>query len=58
MKITIIIDDEKKEKQSPCKWENIPNTHYYDQVNDEVRPKDLNKYGPCQNCHSIYSCLC
>lgn len=58
MKITIIIDDEKKEKQSPCKWENIPNTHYYDQVNDEVRKKNLNIGGCCQKCGSIYSCSC
>lgn len=63
MKITIIIEDEKTEKQTekqvPCnKWDNIPDTHYYDQVNDEVRPKDLNKYGRCQNCGSIYSCWC
>ncbi len=56
MKITIIIDDEKK--QIPCKWNQIPDTHYYDQVNDEVRKKNLNIGGCCQKCGSIYSCSC
>lgn len=58
MKITIIIEDKKPEKQSSCKWEDIPDGYYYDQTNDEVRKKDLNPGGRCQNCHSIYSCWC
>jgi hypothetical protein len=64
MKITIIIEDEKvskieqEETLQRNKWDNVPDDSYYDQVNDEVRKKDLNKGGRCQNCGSIYSCWC
>jgi hypothetical protein len=64
MKITIIIEDGKvskiEQKETPqCnKWDNLPDDSYYDFENDEVRKKDLNKYGRCQNCGSIYSCWC
>jgi hypothetical protein len=46
-------------KKSLPPWEDFNHeTHYYDVVNSEVKPKDLNKYGRCQNCGSVYSCWC